>query len=65
MFDRVAALVERGVDVLVVDTAHGHARSVLDTVAKVKANFDVDVVAGNVATGEAHARRSSTPAPTP
>jgi IMP dehydrogenase len=53
VMDRVAALVERGVDVLVVDTAHGHARSVLDTVAKVKANFDVEVIAGNVATAEA------------
>jgi IMP dehydrogenase len=51
--DRVAALVERGVDVLVVDTAHGHARSVIDTVAKVKANHDVEVIAGNVATGDA------------
>jgi IMP dehydrogenase len=53
MVDRAGALVERGVDVLVVDTAHGHARSVLDAVAKVKANWDVQVVAGNVATGEA------------
>ncbi len=53
VFDRVAALVDRGVDVLVVDTAHGHARSVIETVAKIKANWDVDVVAGNVATGEA------------
>ena len=52
-FDRVAALVDRGVDVIVVDTAHGHARSVVDTLSKVKANFDIDVVAGNVATGEA------------
>jgi IMP dehydrogenase len=53
VFDRVAALVDRGVDVIVVDTAHGHARAVIDTVAKVKANWDVDVVAGNVATAEA------------
>lgn len=53
--DRVTALVERGVDAIVVDTAHGHARSVIDTVAKVKANFDIDVVAGNVATAEATA----------
>jgi IMP dehydrogenase len=51
-FDRVAALVERGVDVVVVDTAHGHARGVLEMVAKVKANHDVDVIAGNVATGD-------------
>jgi IMP dehydrogenase len=53
VFDRVAALVDRGVDVIVVDTAHGHARSVLETVAKVKANWDIEVVAGNVATGDA------------
>jgi IMP dehydrogenase len=52
-FDRVAALVERGVDVIVVDTAHGHARTVLDTVSKVKANWDIDVIAGNVATAAA------------
>jgi IMP dehydrogenase len=52
-FDRVAALVDRGVDVIVIDTAHGHARSVLETVAKVKANWDIEVVAGNVATAEA------------
>jgi IMP dehydrogenase/GMP reductase len=55
VFDRVSALVDRGVDVIVVDTAHGHARSVIETVAKVKANWDVDVVAGNVATAEATA----------
>ncbi len=52
-FDRVAALAERGVDVLVVDTAHGHSRAVIDTVAKVKANWEPEVVAGNVATAEA------------
>jgi IMP dehydrogenase len=52
-FDRVTALVERGVDVVVVDTAHGHARSVLETVSKIKANFEIDVVGGNVATFEA------------
>ena len=53
VMDRVAALVERGVDVLVVDTAHGHAQSVRDTVSKIKANFDVQLIAGNVATAEA------------
>ncbi|MCU1380960.1 MAG: guaB [Acidimicrobiales bacterium] len=53
VFDRVAALIDRGVDVIVVDTAHGHARSVLETVSKVKANWDIEVVAGNVATGDA------------
>lgn len=51
--ERAAALVERDVDVLVVDTAHGHSRAVLDTVGKIKASWRVDVVAGNVATTEA------------
>ena len=50
VFDRVAALIDRGVDAIVVDTSHGHARPILDTVAKIKANWDIDVVAGNVAT---------------
>tara|TARA_B100000579_G_scaffold437929_1_gene470020 strand:- start:2136 stop:3635 length:1500 start_codon:yes stop_codon:yes gene_type:complete len=51
--DRVAALVERDVDVLVVDTAHGHSRDVIEMVAKIKANYAVEVVAGNVATADA------------
>jgi IMP dehydrogenase len=49
-FKRAMALVEAGVDVLIVDTAHGHSRSVLETVTRVKANCDVDVIGGNVAT---------------
>jgi IMP dehydrogenase len=52
VLDRAGALVDRGVDVLVVDTSHGHAASVLEAVSKVKANFEVEVIAGNVATGE-------------
>lgn len=52
--DRVAALVEAGVDVIVVDTAHGHSQGVLDRVAWVKKNFpQVQVIGGNIATGEA------------
>ncbi|HXY44948.1 MAG TPA: IMP dehydrogenase [Acidimicrobiales bacterium] len=51
--ERMEALVVAGVDVIVVDTAHGHARSVIDTVAKMRANFEIDIVAGNVATAEA------------
>ena len=52
--ERVAALVEAGVDVLVVDTAHGHSRNVLNRVSWVKKNYpDVDVIGGNIATGEA------------
>jgi len=52
--DRVAALVEAGVDVVVVDTAHGHSKGVIDRVAWVKKNFpEVQVIGGNIATGEA------------
>jgi IMP dehydrogenase len=52
--ERVAALVEAGVDVIVVDTAHGHSQRVLDRVAWVKRRFPgVQVVGGNVATGDA------------
>ena len=52
--DRVAALVEAGVDVIVVDTAHGHSRGVIDRVAWVKKNYpDVQVIGGNIATAEA------------
>ncbi len=52
-FERAEALVEAGVDVLVVDTAHGHTRNVLETVRELKRRDLVDVVAGNVATPEA------------
>jgi len=52
--ERVSALVEKGVDAIVIDTAHGHSKGVLDKVREVKAHFDnVDVVVGNVATSEA------------
>ncbi|HEX8804162.1 MAG TPA: IMP dehydrogenase, partial [Acidimicrobiales bacterium] len=49
-FKRGMRLVEAGVDVIVVDTAHGHARAVLDTVTRIKAATKVDVIGGNVAT---------------
>jgi len=52
--ERVAALVEAEVDVIVVDTAHGHSKGVLDRVAWVKSHFpQVQVIGGNIATGEA------------
>jgi IMP dehydrogenase len=52
--DRVAALTEAGVDLVVVDTAHGHSRGVLDTVKRIKAKWaDSQVIAGNIATAEA------------
>ena len=52
--ERVSALVDAGVDAVIVDTAHGHSRGVIDTVRDVKKSFDsIDIVAGNVATAEA------------
>jgi len=52
--ERVEALVKAGVDVIVVDTAHGHSQGVLDRVRWVKQNFPaVDVIGGNIATGQA------------
>jgi IMP dehydrogenase len=52
--DRVAALIEAGVDVLVVDTAHGHSQGVLDRVKWIKKKYpDVQIIGGNVATGDA------------
>jgi len=52
-FDRVEALVGMGVDVIFVDTAHGHSRGVLDLIREVKTRFpELQVVGGNVATGE-------------
>ncbi|MCF6338192.1 MAG: IMP dehydrogenase [Gammaproteobacteria bacterium] len=52
--DRVKALVKAGVDVIVVDTAHGHSQGVLDRVSWVKKNFpQVQVIGGNIATGAA------------
>ena len=51
---RVEALVEAGVDAIVIDTAHGHSMSVVEMLKKVKAKFpNIDVVVGNIATGEA------------
>jgi IMP dehydrogenase len=49
-YKRAGTLVDAGVDVLVVDTAHGHQRAVLDMVARLKADTPVDVIGGNVAT---------------
>ncbi len=52
--ERVTALAEAGVDVIIVDTAHGHSQGVLDRVAWVKKNFpQVQVIGGNIATAEA------------
>ena len=51
--DRARALVEAGVDVLVLDSAHGHSKGILDTVRAIKKELKIDIVAGNVATAEA------------
>ncbi len=51
---RVGALVEAGVDVIVIDTAHGHSQGVIDRVAWVRKNYpDVQLIAGNIVTGDA------------
>src|SRR4051794_12549196 len=52
-WERAGALVAAGVDVLVVDTAHGHSASVPEMVERVKSEWDIQVIAGNVATAEA------------
>jgi IMP dehydrogenase len=51
--ERVKALIEAEVDVIVVDTAHGHSKNVIDMVKWIKSNFKIDVIAGNIATAEA------------
>lgn len=54
VMDRVDALVAAGVDAIVIDTAHGHSRGVVDVLRRVKAKYPhIDVVVGNIATGEA------------
>ncbi|SFZ98019.1 Inosine-5'-monophosphate dehydrogenase [hydrothermal vent metagenome] len=50
---RAKMLVEAGVDVIVLDSAHGHSQGILDTVKLIKKELDVDIIAGNIATGEA------------
>lgn len=52
--DRIAALVEAGVDAIVIDTAHGHSLSVVEKLKEAKASFpEIDIVVGNIATGAA------------
>src|SRR5205823_4397987 len=50
--ERATALTEAGADVLVVDTAHGHARGVIDMVSWIDARLDVEILAGNISTSE-------------
>jgi IMP dehydrogenase len=49
-YERAESLIRAGVDVLVVDSAHGHSRNVIETVVEVKRRHEIDVIAGNVAT---------------
>ncbi len=49
-YERVHALIEKGVDVLIVDSAHGHTKNVIETVAEIKKRHDIEVIAGNIAT---------------
>ncbi len=51
--DRAKALVDAGADVLVLDSAHGHSKGILDTVKNIKETLEVDIIAGNIATAEA------------
>ena len=52
--ERAGSLVDAGIDVLVVDTAHGHSRAVVETIRRIRSNFpEVALVGGNIATGEA------------
>ena len=54
VFDRIDALVEAGVDAIVIDTAHGHSKGVIDTLKEAKKRYkDIDIIVGNIATGEA------------
>lgn len=52
-YERAEALISADADILVVDTAHGHSQNVIDTVKKIKKDYDIDVIAGNIATAEA------------
>jgi len=51
--DRAKALVDAGADVLVLDSAHGHSKGILDTVRAIKESLEVDIIAGNIATSQA------------
>ena len=52
-YDRIEALIDAEVDVIVVDTAHGHSSNVIETVRNIKNRYDIDVIAGNIATAAA------------
>jgi len=51
-YERAESLIKAGVDVLVVDSAHGHSKNVIETVRKLKERHDIEIIAGNIATSE-------------
>ncbi len=53
--ERIEALIREGVDIICIDSAHGHSDNVIDTVKAVRKRYDIDIIAGNIATGEAAA----------
>ncbi|MFP6614624.1 MAG: IMP dehydrogenase [Pirellulales bacterium] len=53
-YERAESLIRQGVDVVVVDSAHGHSTNVIETVKKIKSKWEIDVVAGNVATSKGY-----------
>jgi len=52
-YERIEALIAADVDIVVVDTAHGHSQNVIETVKKIKSDYHIDVIAGNIATSVA------------
>ncbi|MHC4122236.1 MAG: IMP dehydrogenase [Planctomycetota bacterium] len=52
-YERIKTLIKADVDVIVVDTAHGHSQNVIDTVKTIKQKYDIEVIAGNIATAQA------------
>ncbi len=52
-YERIEAMIGADVDVIVVDTAHGHSQNVINTVKEIKNKYDIDVIAGNIATAQA------------
>jgi IMP dehydrogenase len=51
--ERVAQLINKDVDLIMVDSAHGHSKNVIETVRAIRKQWDIDIIAGNIATGEA------------
>ena len=52
-YERADSLIDAGVDALVIDTSHGHSKGVIDTIIKLKKKYNVDIIAGNIATEQA------------